>query len=129
MPKQVLSLHTIKDIDFGLVAAAFDLEMQRVVKDLQDRPMDGKKRKVAIIFTIASLDERGDSIGVEAQVKSAIPDRVTRPYEMRTQQDGRIVFNPETPENPEQTTIHDELDRRQRERQQDADEIDREMKA
>jgi len=130
VPKDTLRLDNLKNLDFGLVAAAFDTDLQRVVKDLQDRPQDGKKRKVAIIFELVSIDDHADAISVTAQVKSVIPDRISRPYEMHSKQDGRLEFHSESPENPNQSTITDEIARRREERGQPPaeDEIDRELK-
>jgi hypothetical protein len=129
MPKKMLALDSVRSLDNGLLAAAFDAELQRAVKDLQDRPTDGKKRKVAIIFTLISIDDHADNLAVEAMIKSVIPERISRPYQMTTKQDGRVEFHEDDPgdvEDPQQGRLVDEIDRRRQERS-GPDAIDKEL--
>lgn len=112
MPQKQLTIDSLRDLDFGLVSTAFETELQRVVKDLQDRPTDGKPRKVALIFVLKSMDDHADDIDCECEVVASIPKRVSKPYRMRAKQDGSLYFQPEAPENADQMVIDDEIERR-----------------
>jgi hypothetical protein len=82
------------------------------VQDIRDRPTDGKKRKVALILQVESIDDHGDNLAVSAEVMSVIPKRVSRPYQMRTKNDGSVFFQPESPEDVDQMTLGDLPSRR-----------------
>lgn len=106
-------LENLPALDHGKLAAAFSAEMQHVVRDCMDRPLDDKARTITIAFEVkpmlhtdsASADI--DKVAVEATVTSKLPVRRTRVYEMAVKQDGRATFHPELPDDPEGEALFD----------------------
>lgn len=107
MGQRRLTLESLKELDFGLVAEAFQAELTHVVRDVQDRPGDDKKRKVAINFVIVPVGQQADEVEIECEVVSTVPKRVSKPYRMKVQQNSSLLFEPLTPENPDQLDVED----------------------
>jgi hypothetical protein len=98
------SLETIKQLDSGVVDAAFKTEMEHVVRDCTDRPLLDKPREVTIKFLVlpkVKADGRTndcDAVEVEVHVGSKIPGRKSPVYSMGVKQDGSLTFHPDAPE-------------------------------
>lgn len=96
-------LGTLKDLDGGRVAAAFQHALQRAVVDCEDRPGEKKARKVVLeaeVIPIAGPENSCDGTNVTFRVKDTIPTRTSRQYAMgiREGKDGkRLIFNNEDP--------------------------------
>ena len=114
--KTKFALKTIGLLDFGIIDEAFTKDLQRVVQDCLERPMDGKPRKVSIVFSIApekKPDMRDcDSVTVECEVTSTVPKKRTQVYTMTPTVGGQLLFNPDTPEDPDQATLYDDEERK-----------------
>ena len=110
MARKELTLDNLKDLDFGKIGEAFNQEIQRVVRDCNDRPGDKRARKVAIEFAVVPvLGEGGDceECLVEAQITSAVPKRRTKVYTMLPNRNGQLAFHPELPDEPDGQTLYD----------------------
>jgi hypothetical protein len=57
------------------------------------------------------MDAQGDVVGVECEVVSKVPKRVTRPYSMRVK-GKQLCFQPESHDDPDQRDLGEELDRK-----------------
>lgn len=113
----VFDLDHIRQLDFGRIGAAFNLELERVVKDCMDRPADNRARSVTIGFKLRpssnSLEVIDcDNVLVECEITGAVPKRRTKVYTMQPKRDGKLTFNPDLPEEPEQPTLYDAQERR-----------------
>jgi hypothetical protein len=103
-----LSLKTIADLDLGRLDAAFRREMDRVVEDLNARPDDKSKRKIAVVFEIMPEElAQGllDTVAVQCTIASKLPHRRSRAYSMRATADNQLQFSSESPDDPRQMTL------------------------
>lgn len=78
-----LSLAALKDLDLGIIDAAFKSALQDCIKDLEDRPGEQKPRTIQLqldLFPVSHTGKNCDSVNGEFQVKHSIPVRRSRPY-------------------------------------------------
>lgn len=116
MALQKITLESLTRFDMGKVAAAFDAELETVVADLRDRPMDGSRRTVTLTVELIPQPESqtGDceTAAVGFSVSSRVPKRKTRIYEMGVRKNSTLVANDLSPDNVKQATIDDEIARK-----------------
>ena len=109
MGKVKLGLENLQLLDNQKIAAAFNHELRHVVKDCIDRPGDDRARAVSLDMTVTPECDREsgvcDTVSVEFTVKSAVPNRRSRKFQMAVDAKGVIVVNPESPENVRQGTL------------------------
>lgn len=112
--KETLTLENLKLLDFGKIGAAFNAELEHVVKDCCDRPTDNRPRTVTIQFKLApEVDVKAgliqaDDILVGCEIASGVPKRRTQVYKMKPQANGALVFHPDLPDEPDNSTLYDE---------------------
>lgn len=126
MPLKIFKLSELPNLDFGLLDAAFETELKRVVADCQDRPMDDRSRQVGIIFTVspvagaAGMSNGGvvtcDQVAIEVEVTSKVPTRRSKPYVMQTKHDNSLMFDEQSPDDPKQLTMDETTEERMRRR-------------
>ncbi|MFW6033448.1 MAG: hypothetical protein ACOCTI_08765 [Phycisphaeraceae bacterium] len=106
-----LTLRNLHDLDGGKLDLTASHAIRQAVEDVQDRPNDSTARKVHVVFELKpQLDaESGalDTIGVRGVVKTDIPKRQSKVYPMLPTRDHRVVFRPDSPNDPRQMTIFD----------------------
>ncbi len=105
-----LRLETLKDLDFGRPAVAFEQAMAVAVSDCCDRPGDKRPRKVALEFIITPIIEQEghcDQVEGEFKIKTVLPHRQTKPYSFGLNKQGRLFFSEHSPQNVSQTTFDD----------------------
>jgi hypothetical protein len=113
------SLEKLKLLDFGKINEAFKSELAYVVKDCVERPLDDKDRTVTIQFRVApNVDTKaGESdcarVTVACDIKSAIPTRKTRVYDMKVHNAGRLSFHPDGPDDADGDTLYDKENKSQ----------------
>lgn len=117
MPMELLKCKSLTELADGACAIAVDHEIQRVVKDMLDRPTLDKPRKVQLTleFRPNALHENAtdlEDVRVGFKVKASIPDYGPVQVQMTPKQDGSLVFHPSVNEDPNQSHIMDEVDRR-----------------
>jgi hypothetical protein len=105
--RTLLTLANLDQVDFGKPSEAVRQALERVVRDCLDRPGDKATRKVELTMLITPrMAQDGDCVDcdVSFEVAAKTPKWKTaaRPY-MTTRQ-GQLVFNPDSPDNPAQTT-------------------------
>lgn len=109
---KTLSLETLADLDGGRIQAAVDRELAHINRDLEDRPALNKARKLTIeISATPYASESGGRRGmggakVVVKVKSSVPDRQSKDFDMIPTQDG-LGWNELSPEDARQLTIDD----------------------
>lgn len=114
MALKVLTLDTLKDLDFGKAESAFRIALERAVRDCLDRPGDDRQRKVIFQLTLKPVAEiMGQTISCEGaqgafQVRCKIPDWETQAVDFGVKQNGTLYFSEESPRDHKQTTIFDE---------------------
>lgn len=111
MPKTVLNLKTLGELDGGAVEAMIDRELQRAVNDLDDRgEEDEKPRKVVIEVELRHKDKLV-TISAKAQAKLPPMQSGNTVADVRLQSNNKgaaLVFQTLNPERPDQSTIYDE---------------------
>lgn len=111
-----LTLENLQRLDFGKIGAAFNAELQHVVKDCLDRPHDDHSRSVSIKFVLAPEQDTsghstpGDRIEVGCEITSAVPKRRTQVYSMKPRTNGLLTFHPDAPADPEANLLYDKDD-------------------
>lgn len=108
MPVQLLTLDSLKDLDFGKANEAFMLHLRRAAQDCLDRPGDDKPRKVIMEFMFKpDMDATGncDKVKSQAAIYSKVPTHRTSVYSFGLQRNGSFVFNPDSPTNVDQATF------------------------
>jgi hypothetical protein len=114
------SLENLKLLDFGKIGVAFSAEVQRVVKDCLDRPGDENARAVSIKFNFKPAAEPGsndcEQVNVECEITSSVPKRRTKVYQMQPHHNGKLSFNPDLPDEPDQDTLYHGEERKEDER-------------
>lgn len=101
-------IESLKDLDGGKAAAAFETHVKRAAIDCLDRPADNKPRKVTLEVAITPvLEPGGDCTEVEVQIyaKSTVPPHRTKPYSFGLRRNGVLVFNPDSTDNIDQSTL------------------------
>lgn len=102
----------MEDLDSGRIHEAFAAELRRVVLDCDDRPADGKARKVLLqLDVVPVIDDQGnlDSVKGAFQIKSTVPQRRSKVYSFGVREGGKLVFNDLSEDNINQRTIDEEL--------------------
>lgn len=105
------TLANICELDGGVAAVTFEQLVRRAALDCMDRPGDGKARKITLEVTLIPRQEQcGDCTEVEAQVhaKCTVPPHRTKPYSFGLRKNGVLVFNSDSPDNVNQTTLLDD---------------------
>ena len=110
-----LSLETLKDLDGGRPALAFQHAVESAVLDCKDRPMDDRVRKITLEFNLKPVPEESDVPGVyclanvegDFKIKTAWPNRQTKTYSFGLNRQGKLFFSEASPDNVDQTTFED----------------------
>lgn len=108
MPVRQFTLDALDDLDSGKAIEAFNLHIRRAAQDCYDRPGDDKPRKVKLEVSFTPvMDDEGDCNEVKAQIyaSSAVPTHRTKTYSFGLRANGVVVFNPDSPDCVDQTTL------------------------
>lgn len=98
----------MEELDGGRIHEAFMAELRRVALDCEDRPADGKTRKVTLELHVEPVtDEHGqlDSLSGKFHVTSSVPKRRSKSYSFGFRKGGRLVFNDLSDDDIHQRTI------------------------
>lgn len=108
-----MTLESLKSLDDGRIAAAFDAELARAIEDCQDRPADDKARTVNLTLrlrpqceTNAGLTECSGVLA-EFEIAAKVPKRRSKRYELGVRKGGMVLFNDHNPTDFRQTSIDD----------------------
>lgn len=98
------------EFDGGRIAEAVNQEIRRVINDCKDRPQVEKVRSVTLQFDFEPLmdDQRElDACNLSFQIKSNLPKRESKTYNVGVKKDGRLFFSEHSTDNVNQRTILD----------------------
>lgn len=121
MSKKQFTLDNLRELDFGVLTAAFGADLAYAVKDCMDRPGEEKPRTIGITFKLIPVSNNPahhecDNIALEVEIKSTVPARRTRPFMMDPIKNGDLMFNPDSPDDPDRRTLYDAQEREDDER-------------
>lgn len=128
------NLKNLADLDNGKANLVILQQLQNIVHDVKQRPMDKAKRTVQVDFVCTpKLAENGafDCVEVQIKIKSKVPQRQTQLYPMLTGPNNTLQFSAASPNDPRQTTLfpkdeggaHAEAPRDDRDDDEEAQEI------
>lgn len=105
--KARLTLEQLARLDNGKVAAVFARELRHVVSDCIDRPTDDKARKITMTVSVTPQECDGvcETVEAEVTIKSSVPDRRTRPYQLAVDAKGDAIVNDASPDDVLQGTL------------------------
>lgn len=108
----LLTLDTLKNLDFGKVSKAFSRELKHCVLDCMDRPNDDGARVVNLTLTLKPVTsgQECEACTGEFEVKSKVPVRRSRTFSLGVKNTGALYFNEDSPDAVDQTTLFDPLD-------------------
>jgi len=109
-----VTLRTLKDLDFGKLDEAFKRQMRACVTDCLDRPGDTSARSVELKFVLAPDADQGgtcEKVNLQVHIRSKVPAHRTRLFVCEPRTTGALVVNAESPEDPAQRTLDEELER------------------
>ena len=108
--KVSLTLDTVTQLDNGTVSVAFQRHIKRAVEDCMDRPGDKSKRQVimnCILEPVIADDGSCERVNFEIKLRSEVPPHRSRISSCEPRKGGLLLFNPETPENVNQLSLHE----------------------
>lgn len=108
MPQKAICLDTLGQLDQGAAALVIDAAIREAIKDLDDRGEDGKPRQVNIVLNLQRLD--GGQVMAHVEASPKLPRRRTGGTVGKITCKGgesNVLFEPHSPDNPDQKTIHD----------------------
>ncbi len=111
--QELFALKNLTLLDNGIIDEAFKREIQHVVKDCEDRPLDKKARTVCIKFELVPVPDTSSNqvlcehVVVACDISSSVPKRRTKVYQMKPKQDGSLVFHPDLPDDADGETLYD----------------------
>lgn len=108
MAVQQFSLQALQDIDMGKVMEAFNLHIARASRDCMDRPGDGKARSVTLQLAFVPVlqpDGSCDEVKTQIHISSKVPTHRTKVYSLGLRRNGSLVYNPESLDAIDQTTM------------------------
>lgn len=111
-----LTLKALEDVDFGKASLAFQQNLTRAVHDCINRPGDKRKRKIELHLELEPVSEvDGNIIACERtkgkfKILCKLPVIETDPVDFGINNDGDLVFNPDSPKDFRQATFLDDED-------------------
>ncbi len=107
------TLESLAELDGGKAVKAFEQHVRRAALDCMDRPADATARKVTLeLELVPVLEPGGDCTEVSARFRaaSALPKHQTKLYSLGLRKNGVLVFNPDSPDHVDQSTLMNEGD-------------------
>lgn len=95
MAVHAFGLDSLKQVDRGIVAKAWEASVQRAIRDCCDRPTEDRIRKVVLQAEFAPADSQNgvcDDVNVTVQVKETIPAVTTQPVVMSIRRKGNQLM-------------------------------------
>lgn len=102
-----LTFAELPTLDGGRMALAFDQALERVIADCDDRPGDGKPRKITLEFIVKpTLDSQGlcESVKAAWHIKDTVPSRKSRVYDFGMRR-GMLIYQADSLDNHRQNTL------------------------
>lgn len=108
MALHLLTLESLRSLDMGKAAEAFNVHLRRAAIDCLDRPGDDKARKVVLEVELKpdpEPDGSCDRVHLQIKASSAVPKHQTRVYSAGLRANGALVFNEDALDNVDQQTF------------------------
>jgi hypothetical protein len=108
MGLKTVSLDSLSELDNGRVAKAAAKHFARAGADCYDRPADPKERVITLEIALSpKTGQDGLCTGISARckVKSKVPEHVSGTMSFAVGANGALLFNPDSPENVDQSTL------------------------
>ncbi len=106
---KTLTLANLPHHHNGRVALAFDQLLKQAYADVKDRPAESAARKVTLtlMLTPQTEGEQGliEGVGVQFKFDIKLPPKQTVVYPMAIAPNGALVFEPDSPGNPRQSSL------------------------
>ena len=109
MALQVLAGETIGMLNDGYLGKCLDENLRGVMKDIEQRGHDGLKRQITLKLTLVPMEN--GQVKIDTEVASKVP--AYKPPMTIGRYDhsaGGITFRDDSPMDPTQQTINDEID-------------------
>jgi hypothetical protein len=104
-----LSLETLGEMGLGITSKMLEKHIRRAAVDCNERPSDASPRRVTLELQFSPVANAEDGscelVEVACVCKSKVPDHKTRRFSMKVKANGMLLFNPDSPENPNQSTM------------------------
>lgn len=115
MARHEFSLAKLNLLNNGEVDEQFIALQKLLLKDCEDRPFIGKARAMSIKITYMPVIAEGSGVLDDVMVRCeftppSLPKFASRSYNMKPNAAGKLIFNDNAPEGPQQGTL-DELAR------------------
>lgn len=110
MARKILSLEELGEFDQRRLSHTFEVELQKIITDMADRPGDNSVRKLVMQFDFKPVGSNLvlEDVETVVRVQAKIPPRQTRKYNMKSKGGNRLQFNDESHDSAAQGTL-DEL--------------------
>jgi len=106
MAQYQLNLKNLQELDNGKCAAAFNHAIRSIVADINDRPADRAKRKAVLTVMATPILHREsavlENVNIQFRIEAKTPVRQTSEYPMKPTNDGLLLFQSESPFDPNQ---------------------------
>ncbi len=110
MPLKTLTIETLGEMGDEFIGAAFRVELERIARDLTDRPQLEAKRKLTLALEFTPrTNSRGvcERACVGVELKTSLPNQKVELSEVSVSANGKMAFRPDSPEDVNQTTFKD----------------------
>lgn len=111
MAKMKLNLESLNQLGNGVLSVAFERDMAWCIRDCVDRASDERPRKLVLeVAIVPDAEEDGvcSDVSMEFEIRSSIPSRRSRKYNVAVSANGAAMINPLSPGGANQGTL-DEL--------------------
>lgn len=109
MPVEEFKFQKLGDLDNGLSVATFNKLLTAAAQDCWDRPGDVKPREVNLSLLIWPVVDKSsgqiEKVEVGLKITSKVPAHTTNAYSMGLRANGKLAFNPDSPNNVNQATF------------------------
>lgn len=104
--KKAFSMQQLTQLDPKL-DAAINLELKRLIEDMQDRPGETAARTLVIKIALRPDAESGalDTVGISFEIHGKTPPKKSREYSTEPHASGLLFFNPMDLDHVKQRTL------------------------
>ena len=108
-----LSLNTLQELQNGVIQTAFDRDLEFLIRDIVDRPLDKRPRTLNLSLSLTpDPDESGicDQASAAFVIKAQVPSRKSRTFNLAVKPNGTAMVNPDNPGSANQGMLHEVRD-------------------
>lgn len=108
-----LGLDTLGMLQQGVLATAFQKDLEFLVRDCVDRPGDKRPRTLSLKMTIEpNPGDEGicDQVNAEFSITAGVPNRRSRTFNLAVSGNGAVMVNPDNPGSANQGMLGDMIE-------------------